>query len=152
MLRRRIAGNSSFGATGRLEKVAYDKGSAGLPSTEKGSNVSRDERGSIMSERTKYIVVEIFCGIMKMETPILFPPHVGHNDMARSLGIAPDDVLGAGYVRFSAVDVADGRHSGQPFHVVEARVYGESTSLKVKSREEDSRLISQAMKIGDYDL
>ncbi len=85
-----------------------------------------------------------------METPILFPPHVGHDDMARSLSITPDDVLAAGFVEFSAVEYL---HCGLPFHVVEAKAYGQSTSLKVKSRpQEDSRLISQAMKIGDYDL
>ena len=109
----------------------------------------RPRKGLHMSERAKYIVVEIFCGTMKMETPILFPPHVGHNDMTRSLSITPDDVLAAGFVEFSTVEHL---HCGLPFHVVEARAYGESTSLKVKSREVDSRLICQAMKIGDYDL
>ena len=99
-----------------------------------------------MSDRAKYIVVEIFCGT---ETPILFPPHVGHGDMARSLSITPDDVLAAGFVAFSTKERL---HCGLPYQTVEAKAYGESTSLKVQSREEDSRLISQAMKIGEYDL
>ncbi len=87
-------------------------------------------------ENPKYIVVEIFCGIMKMETPILFPAHVGHIDMARSLGITPDDVLAAGHVGLSA-----SRHGDD----VEVTAYGRSTSLGVESREEDSRLIFKAL-------
>ncbi len=98
-----------------------------------------------MRENAKYIVVKIFCGPvgmrMEMETPIVFPAYVGHNDMASSLGITPDDVLAAGFVGFSPKKYSDG--------VVEVTAYGKSTSLGVESREEDSRLIQKSLAMDD---
>ena len=94
----------------------------------------------------KYIVVKIFCGPvgmkMEMETPIVFPAHVGHDDMARSLGIDKDDVLGAGFVGIASKEHL---HCGLPYHEVEVTAYGRSVSLEVKSREEASRLLQKAL-------
>lgn len=100
-------------------------------------------------DKAKYIVVEIFCGPvgmkMEMETPILFPEHVGHDDMARSLGITPDDVLAAGFVEIYPQPSAS--------HVcrseIKIKATGESTSLGVSSREEDSSLIRKALGIAE---
>jgi hypothetical protein len=101
-------------------------------------------------ENSKYIVVEIFCGPvgmkMEMETPILFPAYIGHIDMARSLGITPDDVLAAGFVQIATKEHL---HCDLPFHVVEVTAYGKSTSLGVESREEDSDLIRKALALED---
>jgi hypothetical protein len=94
-------------------------------------------------ENCKYIVVNIFCGPvgmkMKMETPILFPAHVGHIDMARSLGIAPDDVLAAGFVEIYPLRK----------YRIKVKATGESTSLGIPSREEDSDLIRRVLNIDE---
>ena len=90
-------------------------------------------------ENSKYIVVEIFCSTMKMETPILFPACVGHEDMARSLGITPEDVLAAGFVEIYP------RRNRQ----IRVAASGQSTSLKVTSRKEDSALIRKALNIAE---
>lgn len=84
-------------------------------------------------DRTKYIVVE-FNGL---ETPILFPAHVGHDDMARSLGITADDVVSAGFVHIYPL-------RGDCLVV---KAIGESITLKVASREEDADLIRKALHI-----
>jgi hypothetical protein len=97
-------------------------------------------------DKAKYIVVEIMVGVSMFETPILFPSFVGHDDMARSLGIVPGKVLGAGFVEFSAKEHL---HCGLPFHVVEAVTYGKSTSLGVESREEDANLIRKALRLSE---
>jgi hypothetical protein len=95
----------------------------------------------------KYIVVKIFCGLMDMETPIIFPAYVGHNDMARSLGITPDDVLAAGFVGLSTKEI----HVNclAPYSEVTVTAYGKSTSLGVESREEDSRLLQKALALDE---
>jgi hypothetical protein len=108
-------------------------------------------------DTAKYIVVEIFCGIMKMETPILFPAYVGHDDMARALSIAPDDVLGAGFVEIhpSRESLAFGELQGlfqkgdsvNLDYQITVKAYGSSTSLGVSSRKEDSTLIRKALNI-----
>ena len=66
------------------------------------------------------------------ETPILFPEYKKHDDMSRKLGKA----ISAGFVSFGP----------RPEGEVGATCYGESVSLKIKSRPEDSGLISRLLK------
>ena len=94
-----------------------------------------------MMENPKYIVVQIFCGLMTMETPIVFPAYVGHNDMARSLGITPDDVLAAGFVAFAPKKYSDS--------VANVSTYGKSVTLGVESRPEDASLIRKGLALDE---
>ena len=61
--------------------------------------------------------------------PIVFPETINHADMARNMGWKKEDIIGAGFV--VVVD-----HS--------YNCYGESVSLRVKSRvEEDEKILNR---------
>lgn len=76
--------------------------------------------------KTKYIVYDTHLCPMA----VVFPELINHNDMARALNINPDDIWGAGFCYINK-DAA-------------WTCYGESISLKVKSRgEEDERLLNK---------
>lgn len=81
-----------------------------------------------MDWKTKYIIVEDSSGI---ECPILFPEFLQHNDIKNRIDLK---VVSAGFVSF-----------GFNHHKCElvASPYGESISLKVKSRPEDKNLIEK---------
>jgi hypothetical protein len=81
--------------------------------------------------RTKYIIVDT-----GLPTAFIFPETVTHADVARA--VAPGrPVLGAGFVSVSD----DGEYS----------CWGESISLKIKSREaEDTRILNHTCR-GRYD-
>jgi hypothetical protein len=97
-------------------------------------------------ELAKYIVVEIQSGVSTFETPIIFPYCIGHDDMAKQLGIDQDKVISGGFVEFSA---REHLYCGLPYSVVESTTLGESISLGVKSRPSDAHLIDQALKLGE---
>lgn len=71
--------------------------------------------------------------------PIIFPDEIVHMDMARGLERSLSALhnflpISAGFVQIGGTIA--GRH-------FETKVYGESETLNLKSREEDSKIISQ---------
>ena len=78
-----------------------------------------------MFSRLKYVVYQIGTH----ETFIIFPEWEQHNDMVSRLLIAPNLVKGAGFVNF--VDDTP-------------ECYGDSVSLDIKSRKEDTILMMKA--------
>jgi len=68
----------------------------------------------------------------EFETPVLFPGHVTHSDMARTMQLKDNDIISAGFFQVDGPE----------------RVYchGESVSLKKKSRIEDRHLIERFIK------
>jgi len=60
--------------------------------------------------------------IHKQYIPIVFPETINHADMARNMGWKREDIVGAGFVYVN----------GDSYNC-----YGESVSLRVKSREEE---------------
>lgn len=62
-----------------------------------------------------------------VDTLIVFPDHIQHSDMARQLNLAQGMLLGAGFVVMG--------NDGAPM------CYGDSVSLDIKSREEDTFIL-----------
>ena len=80
--------------------------------------------------RNKYIIIMI-SGI---ETPILFPETMNHSDVARGLCFGSvDNVVSAGF--WNTTVTTDG--------YVEYHAWGDSYTLKMKSREEDSAILNR---------
>jgi hypothetical protein len=72
---------------------------------------------------TKYI-------IHANNIPIVFPEIINHSDMARNMGWKKEDIIGAGFV-----------YLGEDYSYT---CYGESVSLRVKSRgEEDEKILNR---------
>ncbi len=65
-----------------------------------------------------------------LELPVVFPEMIGHDSMKNVFGNCP--VVSAGFCRFHAQDVG-----------VVIACWGESVSLGVKSRLEDSEVLSR---------
>ena len=86
-------------------------------------------------ERAKYIVAEIVSGGVAMETPIIFPSFIAHSDIALRIGSmgCMTKVISAGFVQFTP---------GKDGNCVDVEAFGESVSLKIKSRPKDTRLIA----------
>lgn len=82
--------------------------------------------------KTKYVMFEDMKGV---EVPFLFPDYVTHKDFARHMMS-----VGCTYVSAGFVDI-DVDQFLQPIY----RVYGESISLDLKSRPEDSKIINDMM-------
>lgn len=80
-----------------------------------------------MGNTAKYIIVD---GIA-----IVFCDALGHNDVARAFN--NKNVESAGFVRFAI------RKDEYDNDEVFVKAYGESVSLRIKSREEDSDLITR---------
>jgi hypothetical protein len=80
----------------------------------------------------KYIVVEDAYGI---EYPFLFPPIIQHDDFARKLPIDNGVVVGAGFASLTNEVNAE--------WIVTC--YGESVSLRVKSRAERDSIVFDKM-------
>lgn len=83
-------------------------------------------------DQAKYIVAEIVSGGVAMETPIIFPSFIAHSDIAQNFR----KVISAGFVQFAPEK--DG-------NCVDVEAYGESVSLKIKSRPKDTRLIAYSL-------
>ena len=81
----------------------------------------------------KYIVLDQWGGAC--DVPIIFPSFLTHIDTSNRFG-GPENVLSAGMASFN-VD-CDG---------LTVECYGESESLKKKSREEDETIVSRALKL-----
>ncbi len=82
----------------------------------------------------KYIIVG------EMETPILFPTVLNHNDVAEVFG-GKDDVVSAGFFEVRAE-----KTEGDPDNI-SVCVFGKSTTLNKVSRvEKDSRLIQRLLR------
>ena len=61
--------------------------------------------------------------------PIVFPEIINHSDMARNMGWKKEDIVGAGFVYLEDYSYI---------------CYGESVSLRVKSRgEEDEKILNR---------
>lgn len=75
-----------------------------------------------MFDKLKYIAYDT--GLS--DTMLLFPEVDKHADIASRMGLRKDQILGAGFVVFP---------EGVP------ECFGESISLEVKSREEDTKLL-----------
>jgi hypothetical protein len=62
--------------------------------------------------------------------PIVFPETINHADMARNMGWKKEDIIGAGFF-----------YLGEDYSYT---CYGESVSLRVKSRgEEDEKILNR---------
>lgn len=84
-----------------------------------------------MSYRTKYIIIETDLGLV----PILFSDMGAHSDVARAYPMRR--VVGAGFASLQ---------TAKPYENPLYACYGESTSLKIKSRGElDSSIINRYM-------
>lgn len=71
----------------------------------------------------KYIIID-----NAFMTPIVFPDHVAHNEMAANMGASRDEIFGAGFC-----GIRDNKYA----------CYGRSTSLKVESGEKDSDILNK---------
>lgn len=71
----------------------------------------------------KYIIFDGPTG----EEPILFPPWINHDDMARKMG---RKAISAGFVKMADDDVT---------------CYGKSLSLNLRAREEDSHIVEMLL-------
>lgn len=80
--------------------------------------------------RTKYIVGEVYSGLLPVLVAIVFPDTVEHAQVAHACVDGPAGIQSAGFFR-----IEDGQ-------VV---AYGESTSLGLASRSEDAILIAKAI-------
>lgn len=78
-------------------------------------------------DRAKYIIYED--AVFGVPTPILFPTYCQHADMSERLGVKLDSIISAGFARLRR----DGR----------LEAFGESLSLKKKSRDEDTDLLTK---------
>ena len=85
-------------------------------------------------DNSKYIVVD-FNG---NETIIIFPCYIDHSEMQRRID---EEVISAGFVGIGMYEGCE---------EVSAHCYGGSTTLKLKSREADTMLANQALRIGNY--
>lgn len=84
--------------------------------------------------KMKYIILNQ--AFMKFMTPIVFPDHVQHNEMAIAMN-AIGEISGAG---FCYID--DNKYV----------CYGKSVSLKVESGEKDSYILNKYFGLIDPDL
>lgn len=94
-------------------------------------------------ERAKYIVAEIVTGGVAMETPIIFPSFIAHSDIALRIDSYSrnlNKVISAGFVQFTP---------GKDGNCVKVVAFGESVSLKIKSRPKDARLIACSLGLVD---
>ena len=81
----------------------------------------------------KYIIFNI----NKIETPVLFPVTLGHDEVARALG---QDVVSAGFCKPNS-DTTE-----YDCMIVQTwSAYGSSSTLKVSARPQDAEIIMQAM-------
>lgn len=89
-----------------------------------------------MNYRSKYIIIDTGSYAL----PVVFSELATHADVARALGA--QDILGAGfcYIQVCEIKYNDNDTGQEPRYVC----YGESVSLKVKSRpEEDARILNK---------
>lgn len=82
----------------------------------------------------KYIMIKS-CGL---DTPVIFPEWLGHDEAARMV-FDKSSILSAGFVTISKDE-----HG-----TIEAHCGQESVSLKIKSRPEDSDIITHYLSAGD---
>lgn len=78
--------------------------------------------------KVKYITFNM----KDLETGIMFPEHISHDEFARKFNIEHKNILGAGFL-----DIRE----KEGFNIV--KCYGNSISLNINSREEDSRLMTK---------
>lgn len=79
-------------------------------------------------DQWKYLILEF---PVTGETAVLFPPHLGHDDMARAFpGATP---LSAGFVRFNV-------------EMLKFSCYGRSDSLNLGPGEHDEYYVNKVMK------
>ena len=89
-----------------------------------------------MSYKSKYIIVKQGANII----PVVFGDLAAHNNVAR--GFMPAEIIGAGFCHFQECD----ERTGQPGGYV---CYGESTSLRVKSGDNDTQILNKFLGV-DY--
>lgn len=98
-------------------------------------NISPEDAKQFIEEvkshmRQKYIIINI----SGLETPILFPENMNHSDVARAIGFGSiDNVVSAGF--WNTTTTTDG--------YVEYHAWGDSYTLQIKSREEDSAILNR---------
>ena len=80
--------------------------------------------------RTKYITF----ARGSLEDIIVFSPFMQHKDVAKTV-LAGAEILGAGFIDFSATVGGE----------VSCECYGDSISLKIKSREEDNTIANDRL-------
>lgn len=80
----------------------------------------------MLGQKIKYIILD-------GRTPIIFPDHIGHDDMARGQRQRPTS---AGFVSLIPISQPDGKRS-----FINATVYGESISLDLQSQGDKDNLI-----------
>jgi hypothetical protein len=99
-----------------------------------------------MNWRSKYIIIDYGMNVV----PIVFSELQQHAEVARALYATPDKILGAGFCFIEVVKITN--QAGQTFHEPRYKCYGESVSLKVKSREdEDSRFLNKYLGVTTED-
>ena len=75
---------------------------------------------------------------MGLEVAIIFPSLMQHTDILPHM--PSGDIVSAGFVRFGVSDTSP-----------KAYCYGKSVSLQKESREQDSDIVEQTLRIGKYD-
>lgn len=76
----------------------------------------------------KYIIIKV----LGQETPILFPETMSHSTVAYTIGLGTDPVS-AGFWNVVPNDDGNG---------IQYKAYGESFTLNIKSRKEDSEILN----------
>ena len=92
--------------------------------------------------RMKYIIIDN--GLE--ELPFIFSDLVNHNDMERALQrLVHGDTVSAGFVVIKHEEVGSHYMEGDPTFETHFVCYGESISLDLKSRPEDSDVLNRVL-------
>lgn len=88
-----------------------------------------------MADRGKYVIIkEWHCMDF---VPLVFPVYIGHRTFIERLGLTPDDIHSAGFVRFGVDPKTNGR-------IIECE--GRSDTLNKESQPGDSKLVTRLFK------
>lgn len=97
----------------------------------------------------KYIIVREIGS--SFGQPFPFSESINHNDFAAMMHLDKSDILSAGFCIVNEVLDAPSCVTGRNDTHLEWQCYGESTSLKIKSRgKEDEKIFSIRLPLSDY--
>jgi hypothetical protein len=92
-----------------------------------------------MIHKTKYVVGLARAGHVEQVVAIVFPEDMNHVDLGLAVFGSKNRIIGAGFC-----DVTE-----REGHATTMSVYGDSVSLRIKSRPEDVHYLNQTMGLSD---
>ena len=97
----------------------------------------------MMNQQAKYIVIDLGDGI---ETPIIFPDHLTHAEVAQKFVGRREGIISAGFCQ-AITENKETKHTNPiRYSVPVITAWGASISLKLKCREkEDKALLNKMM-------